>query len=155
MKHVVTCSIWVLAFSLLMLMPLDQASAFGGGSGGGDGGCCVSDSIIASMGESYGVGEIVTLDMMDRLSKETFADLRLLQSTPAEACAAYRVCDEVPDEFFRVLLGETIERFKAAELKASQRQAFIFTLLTACVAGAGLLLSIFNTWQTRRRPKTE
>lgn len=140
----------IIAFITLFIFP-EQTNAVAPGAG--DGGCCIPDSMIAHMAEAYDVEGSVALDMMDRLSQETFADLRLLQSTPAQACEVYLMCEEIPEEFFRVLLTETIERIKALELKASQRRAFIFTLLTAIIAVTGLTLSAFNTWQNSRKSK--
>ncbi|MEM1008741.1 MAG: hypothetical protein AAGJ35_07010 [Myxococcota bacterium] len=116
-----------------------------------DSGCCVPNSMIVHMAEAYDVQGQSALSMMETLAGETFADLRLLQSTPTRACDVYLMCDEIPEEFFRVLLVETIERKKAAVLDAQQSRAFIFTLLTAIVAVAGLVLGIFNTWHSVRK----
>jgi len=113
-------------------------------------GCCVPDSMIVHMAEAFEVEGQVALDMMERLGEETFDDLRLLQSTPAQACEVYLMCEQIPEAFFRVLLTETIERKKAVVLDAQQRRAFIFTLFTAIVAVAGLGLGVFNTWHSVR-----
>ncbi len=114
-------------------------------------GCCVPDSMIVNMAEAFNVEGQIALDMMDRLSEETFDDLRLLQSTPAQACEVYLMCEQIPEGFFRVLLTETIERKMAAVLDAKQKRAFIFTLLTAIVAVVGLGLGVFNTWHSVRK----
>lgn len=152
LKHV---AVLILSLSILFTVFSDRLYAWSAGYGGG-GGCCVPDSMIFQLARTFGVDGQDALDMMDRLSNETFADLRLLQSTPpsAQACDAYLICEKIPEPFFRVLLTETIERKKAEVLNAQQKRAFIFTLLTAIVALAGLCLSLFNTWHNVQKKGT-
>ncbi len=110
--------------------------------------------MITRLAEASDVDPDTTLEMIDELNSESVLDLTVLQSTSRDACAAYSICDAIPEDFFRVVLGLVIQQKNAEVAWRVEVRGIVFTSIAAVFGLIGAALGIFNTLQAHRGRKS-
>lgn len=149
-------TIFVSAF----VLNLSAASAFDDGGYGK--GCCtgIPDSVVERIGLGYGVDPDMISTASDLLRQEPTEDLQLLVNLPKPACEAYELCTQVPDEFFRILTQNLIDKRSAAvraaqqaKNEAAQRRNHLLSWVGAVGGLAGVVGVVISVLTYRREGK--